>query len=110
MPPYEYLCARCGPFTQMRSMAEYDLPAGCPQCASEAPRVILTAPNCSTLSAQARIAHATNERSANAPRRLSTQPHSAGCSCCSGRTNRMVRKGKGGSKSFPNSRPWMICH
>ena len=32
MPVYEYLCNDCGPFTDMRPMAECDLPQDCPQC------------------------------------------------------------------------------
>ena len=45
MPVYEYLCDDCGPFTDMRPMAECDAPQDCPRCESESPRVILTAPN-----------------------------------------------------------------
>ena len=43
MPVYEYLCNDCGPFTDMRPMAECDDPQDCPHCATQAPRVILTA-------------------------------------------------------------------
>ena len=32
MPVYEYLCNDCGPFTDMRPMAECDYPQDCPQC------------------------------------------------------------------------------
>jgi putative FmdB family regulatory protein len=112
MPTYEYQCEECGPFTQMRPMAECELPSQCPGCGREAPRVILTAPHCSTLSAPSRLAHATNERSAHAPQTLSSLKgsHGAGCACCSGRSSRLVKRGKGGSKSFPTSRPWMISH
>ena len=86
MPVYEYRCDACGPFTQMRPMAEYEQPTPCPACGAAAPRVILTAPHCSTLSTQSRLAHATNERSAHAPRTLSSMKgtHAAGCTCCSG--------------------------
>ena len=35
MPVYDYLCARCGPFTEMRPMAECDLPHKCPECGEE---------------------------------------------------------------------------
>jgi putative FmdB family regulatory protein len=109
MPVYEYLCDRCGPFTQMRPMAEYELPSECPDCAAAAPRVILTPPRFSTLAAGARAAHAANERSANAPRSASSlgRSHGPGCGCCSGR---MDRKGKSAAKSFPTRRPWMISH
>jgi putative FmdB family regulatory protein len=115
MPVYEYRCGACGPFTQMRPMAECELPSDCPECGARAPRVILTAPHCSTMSSQARLAHATNERSAHAPRTLSSmkasaKSHGAGCSCCSGKSSRMMRRGKNGAKSFPTSRPWMISH
>ncbi|WP_307756272.1 FmdB family zinc ribbon protein, partial [uncultured Bradyrhizobium sp.] len=44
MPIYEYLCNDCGPFTDMRPMAECDLPQDCPQCETTSPRGILTAP------------------------------------------------------------------
>jgi putative FmdB family regulatory protein len=112
MPVYEYLCRECGPFTQVRAMAEYELPSDCPSCEASSPRVLLTAPRCSAVSAQTRTAHAINERSADAPRTLSATraSHGAGCSCCSGRSSRLVKRGKGGSKSFPTSRPWMISH
>jgi putative FmdB family regulatory protein len=86
MPVYDYLCARCGPFTRMRPMADCDLPHECPHCARRAPRAFLTAPYCATLSAKRRLAHATNERSASAPQRLSDmKAHGAGCSCCAGK-------------------------
>jgi putative FmdB family regulatory protein len=109
MPVYEYLCDCCGPFTQMRPMAEYELPSECPDCASAAPRVILTPSRFSTLAADVRAAHAANERSANAPHSSSSlrQAHGPKCGCCTGR---MVKKGKSGAKSFPTRRPWMISH
>src|SRR5437762_12889995 len=46
MPTYEYMCKKCGPFTQFRAMAECDLPSACPECGARSPRVILTAPGC----------------------------------------------------------------
>jgi putative FmdB family regulatory protein len=112
MPVYEYLCDACGPFTDMRPMAECELPSACPDCAGLAPRVILTAPHCSSISAERRRAQATNERSANAPKTLSQMggAHAPGCSCCSGRASRFTARGKNGAKSFPASRPWMISH
>ena len=44
MPVYDYLCGRCGPFTEMKPMAEADLPHKCPTCRRKAPRAFLTAP------------------------------------------------------------------
>jgi putative FmdB family regulatory protein len=54
MPTYEYMCKKCGPFTQMRAMAECELPSACPECRARAPRVLLTAPSCLTTSPEAR--------------------------------------------------------
>jgi putative FmdB family regulatory protein len=115
MAVYDYLCGRCGPFTDMRPMAECEEPSACPRCGDEAPRAFLTAPYFSTLSAERRVAHATNERSAHAPQTLSQmKAHDAGCTCCTGKSMRTTKRGKNGAnngaKSFPGSRPWMISH
>ena len=112
MPVYDYLCESCGPFTLLRPMAECELPYDCPECGKSAPRAFLTAPHCSTMSSERRTMHATNERSANAPKSLAEYKasHRPGCGCCSGRASRMVTKGRNGAKGFPTSRPWMISH
>jgi len=114
MPVYDYLCGDCGPFTEMRPMAECEKPCECPHCRRDAPRAYLTAPNFFGMAPERRLAHATNERSANAPSTLSSlkRNHGAGCACCSGKSksSRPVAKGRDGSKSFPGSRPWMISH
>jgi|ERR1700683_5372372 putative FmdB family regulatory protein len=116
MPVYEYLCDDCGPFTDMRPMAECDAPRDCPHCASTSPRVILTAPNFFCMPSDKRKAHATNERSANAPStvdqyKASKASHGPGCGCCAtGKPSRLVRRTRGGAKSFPTARPWMISH
>jgi len=110
MPVYDYECDACGPFTTMRPMAECDASAACPRCGGDAPRAFLSAPYFA-MAAERRRARATNEKSAHAPRRLSDGgAHGAGCSCCSGRSRRMVARGKNGAKGFPTSRPWMISH
>jgi putative FmdB family regulatory protein len=112
MPVYDYLCSDCGPFTDLRPMSECDAPLQCPGCSVLAPRAFLTAPYFSCMSTERRLAHATNERSAHAPQRLADMKakHGAGCSCCGGLSSRKVKRGKGGAKSFPSSRPWMISH
>jgi putative FmdB family regulatory protein len=112
MPVYEYLCDECGPFTDMRPMAECDAPLACPQCAGVSPRVILTAPNFSCMTAASRKAHATNERSASAPKTLGEYKasHGPGCGCCSTKPSRLVKQTRSGAKSFPTARPWMISH
>jgi putative FmdB family regulatory protein len=112
MPVYDYLCPRCGPFTEMRPMADCDLPHECPNCRTQAPRAFLTAPYFATMSGERRSAHATNERSASAPQLLSDvkNAHGAGCGCCAGKSLRYTKRGKNGTKSFPTTRPWMISH
>jgi putative FmdB family regulatory protein len=112
MPVYEYLCDACGPFTDMRPMAECDLPQDCPSCTISSPRVILTAPHFACMPADKRKAHAVNERSAHAPKTLAEYKasHAPGCSCCSTKQSRLVKKTKSGAKSFPTARPWMISH
>jgi putative FmdB family regulatory protein len=98
MPVYEYLCEGCGPFTLMRSMSEYELPADCPLCEASAPRVMLTAPYCSTASPQTRLAGAASERGAAAP--SSAAAHGGSCSCCTtSRFSRAAKRGKGKASS-----------
>ncbi len=115
MPVYEYLSDACGPFTQMRPMAECDAPQVCPRCETQSPRVILTAPAFFCMSSDKRKAHATNERSKHAPKTLDQYKadHGPGCGCCGTRkkkAGRLVAKSKGGAVGFPTARPWMIGH
>jgi putative FmdB family regulatory protein len=98
MPVYEYLCEGCGPFKLMRSMSEYELPADCPLCQASAPRVMLTAPYCSTVSPQTRLAQAANERSAGG-RASSGDAHGASCSCCTSSFSRAAKRAKGKASS-----------
>ncbi|SDP10969.1 zinc ribbon domain-containing protein [Afipia sp. GAS231] len=114
MPVYEYLCNHCGPFKDMRPMAECDDPQDCPSCESQSPRVILTAPAFFCMPSDKRLAAATNERSSNAPKTLAEYKasHGPGCGCCSTKKklSRLVKQTRSGAKSFPTARPWMISH
>lgn len=112
MAVYEYLCDTCGPFTDIRPMAECDEPGCCPDCRSLAPRAFLSAPRLACMPAGKRAAFATNERSAHAPKTLGEYKaaHGSGCSCCTTKTSRSLRKSSSGAKSFPSARPWMISH
>ncbi len=67
MPNYEYECENCGPFTENRPMAEFDLPQPCPDCNEPAPR-LLTCP--------ALAGGATENTGMSAP------SHPGGCACC----------------------------
>ncbi len=69
MPTYEYECPDCGPFSEVRPMAEFDRAQPCPDCSVPAPR-LLTAP---ALSGGAQEA-VTGEAPARA--------HAGGCACC----------------------------
>ena len=117
MPVYDYLCARCGPFTDLRPMAVCDRPHQCPGCGKDAPRAFLTAPYFAAMSAERRLAYATNEKSAASPAVLSNlkNSHGAGCRCCSGKSLRPGQRGRSdadgsAAKSFPSRRPWMLSH
>jgi putative FmdB family regulatory protein len=68
MPTYEYECPDCGPFADVRPMAEFDRPQPCPDCRTMAPR-LLTAP--------ALGGGAQEPSSGPAPR-----SHAGGCACC----------------------------
>jgi putative FmdB family regulatory protein len=70
MPTYEYECADCGPFSDVRPMAEFDRPQPCPDCEQPAPR-LLTAP---ALGGGAQEATASPARA-----------HAGGCACCAPR-------------------------
>lgn len=109
MPVYDYACPECGPFEALARMSEFAEPCNCPACEAQAPRVMLTAPSLAIMPSAKRNAHATNERSADSPKRGG---HPPGCGCCSGakthKTSTLHRPD--GSKSFPGKRPWMISH
>ena len=116
MPVYDYLCARCGPFTEMRPMADCERPCPCPECGKDAPRAFLTAPYLWAMPSERRVAHATNERSASEPKALSAskRAHGSGCHCCSGAKLRSAARRDAGDRSaakgFPARRPWMLSH
>lgn len=86
-------------------MAEYDKPQPCPGCGAPAPRAIFSVPAMAMMDGAARTAHATNERSANAPRRS----HASGCGCC--RPGRLSAESVSAPKaSAVGGRPWMVGH
>jgi putative FmdB family regulatory protein len=80
MPVYDYLCDRCGPFTETRPMAEAGRRQKCPICRRKAPRAFLTAPYFATSGRGS--ARVTGDRGALG--RPLPAAHRSGCSCCSG--------------------------
>lgn len=113
MPVYDYLCETCGPFTDMRPMAECDDPQACPDCTALAPRAILNVPYFACMPAERRTVHAVNERSCHAPQTVDRYKarHGASCACCKPKKPaRLLAQTKSGAKSFPTARPWMISH
>jgi putative FmdB family regulatory protein len=70
MPTYDYGCETCGPFSEIRPMAEFALPQPCPTCSEPAPRAMLYAPA---------LGGASAPQDAAAPR---PRLHPGGCSCC----------------------------
>jgi len=76
-----------------------------------APRALLSAPALATMPATSRIAHATNEKSAHAPRTSTDGGHRHGPGCgWSGIGKSSAVKAPDGSKAFATKRPWMISH
>ncbi len=112
MPIYDYRCEEHGAFTAIQPMSAYADPCACPDCARQAPRVILTAPRLAVMDGARRAAHGVNERAAHEPKRSSQ--HGPGCGCCSGGTGKTKASGAvlrpDGSKSLVGRRPWMISH
>jgi putative FmdB family regulatory protein len=113
MPTYDYACAACGGFDAIRSLAQRDEPAACPDCGVAAPRVFVAAPRLALMEGTTRSAMATNERASHEPRRsrdYARLKHPAGCGCCSPGTRGATLTGANGNKAFPSKRPWMISH
>jgi putative FmdB family regulatory protein len=67
MPLYDYQCEICGPFRDWQPMARSGQAGTCPSCNAPSQR-LLAAPFLSCVSANGKIAHERNERSAEAPR------------------------------------------
>ena len=108
MPVYDYMCAACGPFSDMKPMSASSDPCACPDCGESAPRAILRAPFIAGMDAGKRNAVAVNERSANEPR--SSRAHGSSCSCCRPLSRNKTAAAPPAAKSFPSARPWMISH
>lgn len=117
MPTYDYACPSCGGFDALRSLAQRNDPATCPECGMDSPRVFVSAPRLACVSGDTRTAMETNERAQHAP--MSSREyggyqrlkHPSGCGCCSPTSRKTTTvTAANGSKMFPTKRPWMISH
>ena len=107
MPVYDYLCGRCGAVHRHAADGGMRAPNACPGCGRAAPRAFLTAPYFSAMSAERRMAHATNERSAHAPSALAQMKArtAPAAHAAAGSPSRKTKRGKNGAKSFPAAGP-----
>ena len=107
MPAYEFKCAHCGPFTQLRPLSQSSGPANCPACGALVPK-IFSVIHLRAMRPENRTAWERNERSAH-------QPHVCGAGCSHGsakpkpRADPAKRPALESSKKR-NRRPWMLGH
>lgn len=77
MPLYSYACTACGPFSAMRSLADFQQPTACPMCSRPAERT-LAAP---------RVLGRAQRREQNYPDSSSAyrlmSHNTSACQCCS---------------------------
>lgn len=109
MPLYNYMCEECGPFKEWQSMAKCTEPSICTECGAESQRAV-SAPGLSLISANTRMAHFRNEKSADKPEVVNKPKHVA-----AEQSHGKSKKGghshhHGHSHSHGPSRPWMIGH
>ena len=106
MPMYEYFCIKCGPFSEIQSMARWAAPADCPACGHPSERTI-SAPQIANMDPHNRIAHQRNEKSADEPMMVTKKKHDhAAC----GHNNGHGHSHPGHTHKHGPSRPWMIGH
>lgn len=74
MPTYDYACAQCGTFSELRRIADRDRGADCLKCGEAVTRVPLASPHVSGLSSL-------HERDTQ-DGRYARMRHAAGCGCC----------------------------
>jgi len=111
MPSYEYECETCGTFTELRPIAERDIPAACVLCDEPAPRVI-SAPNLALMNPLSRMAATRNERSRHEPRVGLKTSCCSGGNCAHEKAAKPTRDGKPALRASTkkNRRPWMLGH
>ena len=106
MPVYQYTCASCGSFEDTAPISRFSDPCACPSCGAMSPRNLLSVPQLSTLTSQARAGHMINERASDSPKRASA----TGLRPTGPKIKSHARTHADGSKSMPGARPWMLSH
>jgi len=112
MPVYNYNCVECGEFHLLRTIAERNEPAACPDCAQEGMRLI-SAPNLALMNPVTRKATFINERSRHEPRVSGGHSCNSRCGCGSPlKKAGRIQKTKLGDLQAQKvtARPWMLGH
>ena len=104
MPLYEFNCAECGLFTELRRLSECDMPMECPTCAAPASRMI-SAPRLAIMAKNNRTAWERNEKSAHEPRR-----HQASHRHDHTHEHKGKQAHKHQHQHTHTGRPWMLGH
>ncbi|WP_026280332.1 FmdB family zinc ribbon protein [Thioalkalivibrio sp. ALE31] len=115
MPLYDYRCPNCGDFTEFGRMTESSSPQCCPECGTEAPRLI-SAPRLSLMDPSNRERWARNEQSRHAPKKV--RRSSCGCSGTHTCGTQKAQETKSAETQHPplkkqtkkTARPWMLGH
>jgi putative FmdB family regulatory protein len=74
MPTYDYACAHCGTFAELRRIADRDRAAYCPKCRDPATRVVAASPHVGGMGSL-------HERETG-DGRYARMRHARGCGCC----------------------------
>lgn len=117
MPIYEYDCQECGIFTRLAKISESSMPAPCPECGEESPRII-SAPSLALMTQDNRQRWERNEKAQHAPRLA--RRSSCGCTgshTCGAGKKSAAQKSES-SEATPKfqrqtkktARPWMLGH
>ncbi|MGI9435750.1 MAG: FmdB family zinc ribbon protein [Geminicoccaceae bacterium] len=114
MPLYDYNCENCGDFRSWQRMSESNADMPCPECDQMAVRLV-AAPALALMANNNRVAHASNEKSADQPEMITRtsggqddnahRAHVHGSHCHAGH-----EKSGHHTHSHSHGRPWMIGH
>jgi len=108
MPLYEYNCADCGCFTELRRLSECDAPAACPECGTSASRLI-SIPRLAIMDKGNRTAWERNEKSAHEPRRVTSSHRHEHCHEHKNKRTE-TRQHQHAHPHAHHGRPWMLGH